>query len=76
MKCICGAKIPDRAEQYPMEPRKVTKGDTVTWETHIVKCEAAIDGFGSEHPLSTGWNFVEQAKARDGQPYRSRRGER
>jgi len=67
--------IPEDAAQYPITPQKVVKFDDKnkelkTWETHIVKCEAW--GFnGPIHPQNTEWNYVEQAKARAGKPYRS-----
>lgn len=76
MKCVCGSIIPDEAIQYPIKPQKVVKIDdrgheVRTWETHVVKCEV-IGIKGVFHPPSTGWNYVEQAHARHGEPYRKK----
>lgn len=74
MRCVCGAIIPNSAVQYPVTPHKVDKRDALTWETHVVKCEATGVN-GTVHIPNTGWNYVEQARARDRQTYRRTRGE-
>ena len=81
MRCVCGAQFPTDDEGnvtstlYPILPQKVTviddKGNKIsTWETHIVKCEAETYMGKRIHPDGTAWNYVEQAKLRDGEPAR------
>ena len=79
MRCVCGEKFPVDEDGnvtstfYPITPQMVTmvndKGNKViTWETYIVKCEAEIGHGKLLHPDGTEWNYVEQAKIRDGEP--------
>lgn len=81
MRCVCGEKFPVDEDGnvatafYPITPQKVTmiddKGNKIsTWETHIIKCEAESGPGKFVHPPGTEFNYVEQAKLRDGEPAR------